>query len=90
MSRMNRDSLASRNVRHWVLLCCGVCLAFSLLPCADLDAEGSFDSSVGGGFVLNAFVPTLELPAFMFRQPRPDRVWPAEAFPVRIPHPPKP
>lgn len=88
MSGTNSASFARRALRQCTLLCCGVCVVFSLAPCADFDLDGSFDSFATDGVLMNTSVPRLALPGALLRQPMSDRVQPAERFSAPIPHPP--
>ena len=88
MSRTSSGSFARQTLRQCALVCFAVCVVFSLAPCADFDLDGSFDSFATDGFLMNASVPGIELPALLLRQPVPNRFCPAEPFAASIPHPP--
>ncbi len=86
MCGTNRGSFARQAIRHCTLLCCGVCVLFSLAPAADFDLDGSFDTLSTDGCMVNA-APSFELLALLPRQATPDQVRPAEPFSAPIPHP---
>ena len=88
MSRTNSGYSARLALRQFALVCFGVCVVFSLAPCADFDLDGSLDSFATEGFILTAEVPGLELPALLLRQLAPDWVRAAESLSAPIPHPP--